>query len=203
MKRARQLGFEILEGKNVSHFGGTHLKNSNAKEKRPISTKRSMHLVMRSSYAKGNNSLLKRERKIREIIDTQGKAFGVKVYRQANGGNHLHLIVLPRSRNAFIGFIRAISGLITRAVLNTEKGRSLGFRFWDRRPFTRIVEWGREFKVVSTHSSESLKEESDALLALMSLGYGEREAREALKDVSKDGVNTSNIVREALKILSK
>jgi Holliday junction DNA helicase RuvA len=58
-------------------------------------------------------------------------------------------------------------------------------------------------KVGSTHSSESLKEESDALLALMSLGYGEREAREALKDVSKDGVNTSNIVREALKILSK
>jgi Holliday junction DNA helicase RuvA len=58
-------------------------------------------------------------------------------------------------------------------------------------------------KVGSTYSSESLKEESDALLALMSLGYGEREAREALKDVSKDGVNTSNIVREALKILSK
>lgn len=60
-----------------------------------------------------------------------------------------------------------------------------------------------QIKSGDTSSNASLKEESDALLALMSLGYGEREAREALKEVSKEGVNTSNIVREALKILSR
>jgi REP element-mobilizing transposase RayT len=158
MKREKQLGFEILEGKNVKHFGGSYLKNSNPKTPRPISIKKSMHLVMRSSYAKGEYSFLKRAKKIQDIINTQGKAFGVKVYRQANGGNHLHLVILPRSRQAFNGFIRAISGLIARCVLDVERGRSF-FKsdgknpagFWDKRPFTRIIEWGREFKTVSTY----------------------------------------------------
>jgi hypothetical protein len=151
MEKAKQLGFEILEGKAIKHFGGAYLKNSNAKVARPISFKKSMHLVMRSSYAKGEYSFLKRDKKIQEIIGTQSKAFGVKVYRQANGGNHLHLVILPRSRSAFNGFIRAISGLIARAVLDVERGRALGFKFWDKRPFTRIVEWGREFKSVNNY----------------------------------------------------
>ncbi|MDZ4676911.1 MAG: hypothetical protein SGI74_05315 [Oligoflexia bacterium] len=175
MKSQKQLGFEFLADRNIKHFGGAYLKNSNPKSARPLSTKRCMHLVMRSSYAKGPYSLLKKNREIQNIINTQGKAFGVKVYRQANGGNHLHLIILPRSRQAFIGFVRAISGLIARAALDTQRGRPLfgkkrsshmfgiskvssGGRsegnstgFWDKRPFTRIIEWGREFKTVSNY----------------------------------------------------
>lgn len=151
MKRSKQLGFEILEGNGIKHFGGAYLKNSNAKFARPISTKRSMHLVMRASLAKGERSLLKRELVIQKIISSQAKTFGIKVYRQANGGNHLHLIVLPRSREAFNGFIRAISGLVARVVLKVEKGNPKGIKFWDKRPFTRIVEWGREFRTVSRY----------------------------------------------------
>src|ERR1700722_14835715 len=108
VKKDTQLIFESLEKKNVKYFGGMYLKKSHAKEQRPISIKRSMHLVMRSLLAVGPNSLLKHGRKIETIIRKQGQRFGVKVYRQANGGNHIHLIVLPRSRNAFNGFIRAI-----------------------------------------------------------------------------------------------
>src|SRR5262245_31353704 len=114
MKRIKQLGFEILEGKNVKHFGGAYLGNSNPKEKRIISTNKSMHLVLRSLLAKGARSFLKFDKRIWEIVDSQAKHFGVKIYRKANGGNHLHLIVLPRSRRAFNGFIRSISGLIAR-----------------------------------------------------------------------------------------
>src|SRR5471030_2165101 len=140
MKREKQLDFEIFVGKNIKHFGGVYLKNSNPKEKRPISTKRSMHLVLRSSMAKGGLSFLKRDNKIREIISIQGKKHGVKIYRQANGGNHLHLMVLPRSRDAFNNFIRSISGIIARLILGAERGCAKGIKFWDKRPFTRIVE---------------------------------------------------------------
>jgi len=151
MKKAKQLGFEILEIKNIKYFGGAYLKNSNPKGPRPLSIKRSLHLVLRSSMAKGSHSFLKRDKKIREIIGIQGKRHGVKIYRQANGGNHLHLIVLPRSRDAFNDFIRATTGIIARLVLNVERGRAKNLQFWDKRPFTRIIEWGKEFAGVSRY----------------------------------------------------
>ena len=148
MKHQRQLGFEILDRKSAKYFGGAFLKNSNPKVKRPISTKRSMHLVMRSTRATGFQSFLKKDKRIRELIAVQASFFGVKIYMQANGGNHLHLIILPRSRDAFNGFVRAITGLIARVVLGVERGSPKCIKFWDKRPFTRIIEWGREFRYV-------------------------------------------------------
>ena len=168
MKKQKQLGFELLEGKNVKHFGGAHLKNSNPKEKRPISTKRSMHLVLRSSMAKYDYSLLKKDQKIRTIVSAQGRAFGVKIYKQANGGNHLHLIVLPRSRQAFQSFIRAVSGLIAREILGAQRGNPQHIKFWDQRPFTRIVEWGKDFRKVSRYLLQNTLE------ALGFIGYQPR-----------------------------
>ena len=150
-RQPRQLGFEILEGNNIKHFGGSYLKKGNPKVKRPLSTKRSMHLVMRSLFAKGSLSFLRFDREIRELITYQARVFGVKVYRQANGGNHLHLIVLPRSRPAFNGFIRSISGLIARLVLGAERGDAKNIKFWEKRPFTRIIEWGRDYKKVCSY----------------------------------------------------
>lgn len=46
-----------------------------------------------------------------------------------------------------------------------------------------------------------LREESDAVLALQSLGYSQAEARDALKNVGEKTVGTSNRVKEALKLL--
>ena len=154
MKTSKQMGFEILEGNNLKHFGGAYLKKGNPKEKRPVSIKKSMHLVMRSLLAKGPLSLLKEDKRIQQLIRQQGQRFRVKIYRIANGGNHLHLIILPRSRVAFNAFIRSISGLIARLVLGAQRGdpklgqnkKNENHRFWEKRPFTRIVEWGRDYK---------------------------------------------------------
>jgi len=49
-------------------------------------------------------------------------------------------------------------------------------------------------------TGHSLRDELDALEALKSLGYGQNEAREALRKVPP-GVNTNTKIREALKIL--
>ena len=49
--------------------------------------------------------------------------------------------------------------------------------------------------------SGALREESDAVEALKSLGYSQAEAREALKKVGNVGATTSSRVKEALKIL--
>ncbi|PIU00026.1 MAG: hypothetical protein COT74_06650 [Bdellovibrionales bacterium CG10_big_fil_rev_8_21_14_0_10_45_34] len=166
----KQLGFALLEDKIARQFGGSLLK-SNPKVKRPISFRKSMHLVLRSSLAKGQHSFLRKDDAIESIIHKQAKQFGVKVYRFANGGNHLHLVILPSTRDSYKNFIRSVSGLIARLVLNTQRG-SIGSasrsrlkdsklpkqRFWDFRPYTRIVEWGRDFKRLSLYLAENTLE---------------------------------------------
>ena len=139
-------GFGQLGAKE---FGGSKLRG-NAREQRPISVKRTLHLVMKSSLARGESSFLskKRARRIEDLVHRQGKLCGVKVYRFANSGNHLHLVIKPVSRRAFQTYIRSISGLIARITLGAEKGKAQGLKFWDARPFTRIVEWGRDYKNV-------------------------------------------------------
>jgi Holliday junction resolvasome RuvABC DNA-binding subunit len=50
--------------------------------------------------------------------------------------------------------------------------------------------------------SGSLKDGALAIEALQSLGYSEREAREAVKKLDKDITSTQEMVKSALKILS-
>jgi REP element-mobilizing transposase RayT len=160
--RARQLSFSttLASGSPAKSdafkaasksFGGAHLKNSHAKTARAIACKKPMHLVMRSSLAKGARSFLHRDRELRALFEKQAKLFGVRIYRFANAGNHLHLIVMPRSRMAFKNFLRAVSGLTARAVLGAERGSPHTESFWDQRPFTRILEWGRDFVNVKAY----------------------------------------------------
>jgi hypothetical protein len=175
MKRTQQIAFEMFKQKDIKEFGGSLLKG-NPKCKRVISVKKSMHLVMRSEMAHGKHSLWRFERRITEIISAQAKKAGVKVYRQANGGNHLHLTVLPRSRSAFNRFIRATSGLIARTVLGAERGNAKSIQFWDKRPYTKIIEWGREFKAVSNYLLQNTLE------ALGFIPYQPRKTRYSAKD---------------------
>lgn len=159
MKRAQQpflLGFERL---GVREFGGSLIKG-NPREARPIALKRPMHLVMRSTLATGGLSFLHpvRARKIEAAVLRLGRKSGVRVYRFSNSGNHLHLVILPRSRVAFRTFVRAITGIIARITLGAERGNALGKKFWDARPYTRILEWGREFKIVAAYVRQNTLE---------------------------------------------
>jgi REP element-mobilizing transposase RayT len=148
-RRPRQLFLD--KSLKVSRvFGGGLLKNSNAKSARPISTKESMHIVLRSSLAKGSLSMLRANRasKIRECVEAQAKRFQVKIYQFSNVGNHLHILVKAGHRALFKSFLRSITGLIARITLGVQRGAAKSIKFWDYRPFTRIVAWKRDFKTV-------------------------------------------------------
>lgn len=156
---ARQLTFSTFHKLKEKDFGGSLLRG-NAREQRPISVKRPMHLVMRSSLATGTHSFRRTQnaRRIEMAFRSMASKHSVKIYRYANSGNHLHLILLPKSRVAFRNFIRAITGLIARIVLKAERGKARTeadehvekstSRFWDARPFSRILEWGRDYQNV-------------------------------------------------------
>lgn len=51
------------------------------------------------------------------------------------------------------------------------------------------------------NTNRYLGKDTDVLLALQSLGYGEREIREALKNLSNENTDTSEKIKEMLKIL--
>jgi holliday junction DNA helicase RuvA len=65
-----------------------------------------------------------------------------------------------------------------------------------------VLELKDKLKFSEEDRGVDVKSEGDALEALISLGYSERDAREALKKVSKEIVGASERVRAALKLLS-
>ncbi len=116
----------------------------------------------------------KNERKIRQIVDHFSSKYGIKIHSLANVGNHLHFHIKLGNRQTYKPFIRAITSAIAMAVtgasrwnkVNTNRGngqhlengghstdrltnrtnhKSSKNRFWDYRPFTRVV---RSFKAL-------------------------------------------------------
>ena len=66
-----------------------------------------------------------------------------------------------------------------------------------------ILELKDTVAINSTEMEEGLQEEKDALLALMSLGYGATEAREALQKIKNRDASTGEKIKEALKLLGQ
>jgi len=136
------------------HFGGRYLKNYNPKSERPMDSKKALHLVLKSSQAVGEKSFKseKFEAKIWKIISKHAENKGIKLYEYANGGNHLHLLLRAKHRDDYIAFIKAITGLIARTVGKSERGKPLKKKFWDARPFSRIVGFAKqEFNSIKTY----------------------------------------------------
>jgi REP element-mobilizing transposase RayT len=108
---------------------------------RPLDRKRPLHLVMKSSEAKGRLSFLglKNKVEIERIFARRAKQFAVTIHRFENVGNHIHAVVTFKRKDAFQNFLRTVSALIARHVTGARKGKPFGKRFWDHLPFTRVV----------------------------------------------------------------
>lgn len=118
---------------------------------RPISTKKPMHLVLKSSVAKGSNSFLapQNNKKIKAHLVKLSRQFGVRIQNAANVGNHLHLVLKFSNRRRYKPFICALTGAIARTVIQQSSGTLEKIdKFWDFRPFSRIVEGLRAFQIL-------------------------------------------------------
>jgi REP element-mobilizing transposase RayT len=78
---------------------------------------------------------------IKRIISKFSQKYGIKILSMANVGNHLHFQIKLSNRNTFKPFIRAVTSAIAMAVTGVSKWNKLKekLKFWDRRPFTRVV----------------------------------------------------------------
>jgi hypothetical protein len=145
---------ELLK-KEPKAYGGELLKTRAGRQgPRPLVTRDSMHLVLRSSKAVGQWSFKRPHHAaaIRRIVSKFAGKYGVKIFSQANVGNHLHLHIQLTNRYTYRPFIRAITAAIAMAVTGASRWRPLNAmtktgkaRFWDYRPFTRVMPGYRAF----------------------------------------------------------
>lgn len=124
--------------------GGVPSKGKRKLE-RPLSSKKWIHLVLKSDKAIGKYSFLSAKNKIlvHQILASKAKKFGVTVGDYANVGNHLHLKIKISNRVGFQKFLKAVTALIARKVTLARRGHKFG-RFWQGLAFTRVLKSARE-----------------------------------------------------------
>jgi len=161
--------------KGTDRYGGSlQTTRKGRAHGRPVSTKHSMHFVLRSTKARGEWSFLRHKKAIAEILKRFAEKNGVLIESFANVGNHLHLHLKLSNRNAYKPFIRAVTSAIMMKVTGVSRWKSYSEctsrwvkygrtshqhkkygstslqhqkserkydtgRFWDRRPYSRIV----------------------------------------------------------------
>ena len=122
----------------TQHGGALH--RHHRKEFRPLSTRRWIHLVLKSDKAYGALSFLNSRNQlvIKKLLADRAKRFGIKIADYANVGNHLHLKIKISSRENFAKFLKSVTAQIARLVTGARKGKPFG-RFWQGLAFTRIL----------------------------------------------------------------
>jgi hypothetical protein len=145
--RLRQLS--LLPRVRLEH-GGERARGRR-KVRRPFDPKRPVHLTLRSSRARGAWSMLRPRHRAQVLHQLQRMATkrDIRIYRFANVGNHLHLLVQAGSLAAFQAFLREFSGRVAAAITGSVKGRPQ--KFWDHLAWSKVVEWGRQYRAASRY----------------------------------------------------
>jgi REP element-mobilizing transposase RayT len=132
----------VLLGKK--EFGGELLKGKR-KSERPLSIKSPIHLIMRGRSAR---SFLCDANEITRIINQVAFDCGVKIYDSTINSNHIHLVIKLKCRSSYKKLIRIIAGIL-----------ALKFKIkWLLRPYTRIANWGRDFKALRDYLFQNHRE---------------------------------------------
>jgi hypothetical protein len=173
--RARQLN---LLSHPASVYGGESRKGKR-KIRRPIAVKSPMHVVFRSTRARGPWSFTYRanEKRVRALADDVADRFSVRIRGFANVGNHLHLVVQVKHRRNLQAFLRVFGQRLMFLVTGAKKGSPRG-RFFDAVAFSRIVTWGRDFKRMENYIFKN---------TLEALGLDRSKAKDWLR-ITPDGI---------------
>jgi REP element-mobilizing transposase RayT len=142
----RTTGHRAFVSSRVSH-GGAPAKGRR-KIARPLDRRKPLHVVLKSSVAKGRLSLLSSRHRlvVEKTLRERAVQFGVKIHSFQNMGNHLHVLISFTNRELVQNFLRTVTALIARAVTGAKKGKPFGKRFWDGLAFTRVISGFKDFQ---------------------------------------------------------
>lgn len=120
-----------MKPSNTTTHGGS-LQKGRRKTRRPLSSKKPIHLVLKAR----KNNLYQNKKILHEQIQKFQKRFEIKIYSSAVHFDHVHLLIQVKGRASYNAFVRSLS---------VEVAKKLGAGIWKLPPFTRMAEWGREF----------------------------------------------------------
>src|SRR5687768_11241955 len=116
--KARQLSMSPRKKFRIDHGGS--IRKGKRKEARPIFSKVPIHLVLRSSRAKGKWSM-RNQPGIEALVRASAKRWRVRLEAFANSGDHLHMLVRVLQKEDFQNFLRAISTMIAKRITGARK----------------------------------------------------------------------------------
>ena len=136
-----QFGFAYINEKSLKIFGGENLIGKR-KTARLLSDKKPIHLILRSNTLKvftPTNKSLKR------LIYNLAEKYSIKIYELALNHNHIHFVIKLKNKNLYKFFIRELTSKMAIAI---RKKLPHLITILSLRPWTRILEWKRDFENV-------------------------------------------------------
>ena len=130
---------------HLSKSCGGALNKNKRKQARTISTKQPIHLILKS-HKKIVLSDEEQRNAIQICLYNYSTKFNIKLYSWSIQKDHIHILLRVFQRDDYKKFIRTFSAMLAR-----EFGKGL----WVLSPFTRLVEWGRDFKNVVAYIQQN------------------------------------------------
>lgn len=176
LKQAKQTSFFKL---NLSH-GGVLRNRRIGRGARPLSTKESLHLVFKLNPYRLRHGTLRSAKGFRlanGIIKKYAALFYIKVEQLSIQNDHIHALVRTSRRSLYQHFFRVVAGQIaqqferegmltiqmvtdtqTRTLADRVRIKKEAISLWRYRPFTRVVQGWRAYKIVQNYIQLNEKE---------------------------------------------
>lgn len=190
----RQLSFHSGHWKYRFSHGGSLRQSRTGRKARPLSTKQSLHLVLKANRAciRGGFRTPRRFALIHHILQRYQARFFIRVEQVSIQGDHLHLLIRTARRSNYQNFFRVLAGqiaqrfekdgLLSAAAVTgtlglTKKAGTLEIRrpklkkLWKYRPFSRVIKGWRAYQIVRNYIQLNEKE------ALGTLAYRKQRLR--------------------------
>jgi REP element-mobilizing transposase RayT len=170
--------------KNKSEFSKSRISHGGVmkgrrKIFRPLDRKRRLHIVLKSSHARGTRSFVNNKLQVASLIEEKAKVYGVVIHGCEIMRDHIHIFVSFKSRELIQSFMKVTTGLIARSITKAAKGKPFGKRFWDGLAFTRIITGRRDFATMRNYLVKNNVEREDGTLQRRAVEFHESVEREA------------------------
>jgi REP element-mobilizing transposase RayT len=154
----------------IQHGGS--LATGKRRSVRPLSSRLSLHITLKSHQAIGGRCLFRHKKMILRVMKRAAAHFRIKIYNYAICGNHLHLLIKGSHRQDLQNFFRVFAGHVAQNILaqkpltqgaggapRKQRGcRKNQRRFWSYLLYSRTVSWGREFRRVVRYIDKNVLE---------------------------------------------
>lgn len=124
-----------------SHGGIVNL--GKRKTRRPLATRKALHLVLKSSQTV---CLFSELSEVKYYINRYSFQFHIRIYHLSVQKDHIHILMKIVNRDSYKKFTRALTGILAR-----KYGKGL----WKLSPFTRVLDWGQDFERTKNYISQN------------------------------------------------